>query len=552
MFTQNFHICILLAIFYGGSMTAVVLNKIGYYMCEPFNQGVQNIQSAWKGRRVDQIDTNLNSSERMTHMAVGVILLIPIINGIALAILESMGSANLFSKRGTEGFCPFTQPIILETVQNDEELDLQARIDGDALISDDFELPEEPQVSAAEYAARKQRFIDLMNQENNRFKEFDRLGNLYEEEMRAYNEEIRRFPDALQQFQRNRGADPVRAPQKPEPIEIPGHINPRITNFNLDEMLAPFRIDNEPEELSQFYDYANVPERMRRELDQCLRRYEGRIGDQERSAKTQLSRLIDFLIQKRPTFDGTQKEGAFKGQIRNICARIVDAHRNCVDQVNSQLESIMIDVIANFQTANGEAPNLQQYLINRAAYTNFQYMTNLIKEICSMEYPLERHVADLERAVKQRVADILQLQGELFRAGAILNFAHLEEYTENVINIFLNGRATNPNRIPNQEGHDRNPQLYRLNLELRQKESKYDPKQYLINNLRRLDAGARNLRNTILLWARKHYQLEAEDAQTEEFVRIISEDPVFTADEGGNLKYSALLYFLEEIGILMD
>ena len=531
--------------FEGVSVNCIIQGRAtNDFLCEPFDQGLQNIQTAWMGRRVDNISGKLDILDRITHVAAGLILLIPIINILVFNILKELSSTFVFASRIGQFMNGLLNDPVAVDPRSDDDLDLQARVDGETLTHQAFVLPQEPPATAEEYARRKQACIDALNQAP--YQGYDNQANAYEQALIEYRQQLRAHE--------HDPANPL--PALPVPPNVPLACANSILAFNLDVILNMYDGDLDPIRLEEFYDFARVPASIQRELSLHLRvRYEDqRLGQQQRMAKELLSKLFDFLNQKKPLFVGTDRENPFKAQVRNIFIRIEDAHHNCVDQVNSQLEAIVIDTIANFDTGNGQAETLHDYLIQRAAYSDFQYRSNLIKEICLMEYPNEHHLADLERAVKQKIAEMLDLGAQVMNAGAILNFHNIEEMAENVANIFLNGRPMDLDRIPDPQNriYQANPDKYIQQMRERQTASQCNAQQYLISNLRTPVAGnGRTLRNDMLIWARQYFHLEADDALTNQFIREISATPdELDASEGGPLKYGALLYYLDRIGIL--
>ena len=109
-------------------------------------------------------------------------------------------------------------------------------------------------------------------------------------------------------------------------------------------------------------------------------------------------------------------------------------------------------------------------------------------------------------------------------------------------------------RIPDPQNriYQANPDQYIQQMRERQTASQCNAQQYLMSNLRTTVAGnGRTLRNDMLIWARQYFHLEADDALTNQFIREISATPdELDASEGGPLKYGALLYYLDRIGIL--
>jgi hypothetical protein len=172
--------------------------------------------------------------------------------------------------------------------------------------------------------------------------------------------------------------------------------------------------------------------------------YEGDyLSSHARDALHSFSRLYDFLIQKKALFVNHPKEGLFKAEIRFIFEKINNAHNNCIDQVRSQLETLVVETIANYDAARtSQSQNSTAALRCMAARTLLSQKLRLISEICVKEYPREYHLADLELEVKRLLADSLGLSGQMFEVGAYYSsiLDDMEEKARNVAEIFLHGR----------------------------------------------------------------------------------------------------------------
>jgi hypothetical protein len=269
-------------------------------------------------------------------------------------------------------------------------------------------------------------------------------------------------------------------------------------------------------------------------------------------AKNLLSKLYDFFQRNRGLFPvGSEQEGLFKAQIRDTFDRIVDAHNNCVDQVLSQLESIICDVIADFESIRGQgAQTMVERIQNRTAFTLFKYRANLIRGICVSEYPDERHMADMERLVKQRLAAMMGMQGGVLNVGAQYGgmIQDADAKIENITHIFLFGEASAA-RLQ----QDGNGGLLTDAVTRRRREAQYNPETYLVNALKTYHGSERTLRNDLLLWVRSHYDLATDEAHTTNFVRALSAEPdVLDVENGGNLTHPGLLYLLDRTGVLVN
>lgn len=216
--------------------------------------------------------------------------------------------------------------------------------------------------------------------------------------------------------------------------------------------------------------------------------------------------------------------------------QIIDANNNCIDQVASQMESILVSVIGNFEIARAQGRQvLDPALENQAAYDLFKHKINLIKEICVREYPFDPHMPTFERVVKEELFRTGQVNPNVLAAGAQYAYMIDRSKVNNVVSIFQRGIALQATRPRHDYTQDQ-----------------FKPEEYFRDQLKIYHgAASRSLRANLLIWARDYFNLEADDEQTREFITAISVDPNgLTADQGGNFKDAALLYYLELIGVL--
>lgn len=489
---------------------------------EPFHQGVDNISACFSGKRTERIfqqavgqqaaETDLSLLDRVGSLVIGLLLLVPLINAVVFAILQAIDSSFVFQRAHFAPPAPLVYPLQIPGVPAApgaaqpipaDEAYLQRRNEGVAIVPDAPVL-QEPPATPEEYQRRK-------------------------------NAAIAQLPHYPERGHRN------------------FECSHEVVQYDLDAILARFNGDHNPERLAELYDYCGFPQARRRELDGCIREYSrAGLNDQKRMTKVLLSKLFDFFQISRPLFQaGTEQEVLFKAQIANTFDRIIDSHRNCVDQVLSQMETIISDTIADFESIRGQGiVTLRDRIISRTAFTLFKYRAHLIRQICAVEYPDEDHMADMERLVKQRLAGMMGMQGGVFDVGAYYDgmIRDLPAKIENIVSIFLFGQAS-PARI--QQDDQRG--LIDDRITTRRRESRYDPEQYLTNALRTYHGEAKSLRNDILLWVRQHFNLAADDELTTNFVRAISEEPdALDASEGGNMTHRAVLFVPTEIGIFRN
>ncbi len=486
---------------------------------EPFHQGIDNIRAGFEGKRVEQIfqhavgdlraprETDLTLLDRIGAVVVGIMLLIPLINAVVFAILRAIESPLVFQRDAAPDpgnpnpYVPYVPGGRRPAPVGMGELYLQRRSEG-LCLAPEMPVAQEAAAAPEEYIRRKEQAIA-----------------------------------ALPNYPAN------------------GHRNlvcrNEVLQYNLDDVLHRFSPDHNPERLAELYDFAQVEEQKRFGLNANFNRYNGaHINEREREAKNLLSRLFDFFNRNRGLFAaGSEQEGLFKAQIRDTFDRISDANNNCVDQVLSQLESIVCDVIADFESIRGQgAQTMLDRLSNRTAFTLFKYRANLIRNICVAEYPAEHHMADMERLVKQRLAGMMGMQGGVLNVGAQYGgFIHdVEVKIENIVHIFMFGEASAARLAQDAAAGGANAARRRL-------ESKYEPEAYLIDALRTYHGAERTLRNDLLIWVRQHFDLATDIPATTNFVRALSAEPdELDVENGGNLTHQGLLYLLEQTRILQN
>lgn len=465
---------------------------------DPYRYAVENFKESVSCRvaeaasaaiHVETQDTAADLLNRVARFAIGLILIVPLVNIVALHIFKLM-QINYVDDSVVAGNYWFG--LMTSSPTEDEEyLELINR--GDVLLPQEPE-PQAP-VGPEVYQQRKQQAIDALRPP---------------------------VPPELGDVRHFKCAD-------------------EIMDFNLDNILVRFDAGGDPARLSEFFDYAGVGYAKRWELEGYFRNYE---GEQTRQVlvRQYLSKLYDFLNQKKALFEGHARENLFKAEIRYIFDKIIDAHHNCIDQVLSQVEGIMLEVVASFETAHIRGGlTREQAIAHQAAYFLFRHKLDLVKTICVKEYPNEPHMADLERAAKQKLADILGLRGEIIEAGAHYNIINdMDMKASNVAHILLEGR-------PLEEYRGARVNLARAGR--RYAEDQFKPEKFFSDGLKTYHGEPRNLRNNILLWVRKYFDLETANDQTAQFVRAISEDEAFGADEGGDLNTPALLRFLTTLRI---
>ncbi|MCB1110661.1 MAG: hypothetical protein KDK64_06725 [Chlamydiia bacterium] len=135
-----------------------------------------------------------------------------------------------------------------------------------------------------------------------------------------------------------------------------------------------------------------LEERIKNQLKRNIARYTsgGRLDAQEEASKWYLNKILGYLILKLRAYQADfkktlkQKE-ELQDLIKNTFLAINDAHQNCVDQVLSQIQLIVVDVLDDFGMTE---------LQKGVAVALRKYVAGLIKEV--VRETGETHAADLE------------------------------------------------------------------------------------------------------------------------------------------------------------
>ena len=320
-----------------------------------------------------------------------------------------------------------------------------------------------------------------------------------------------------------------------------------VLEFDYDALLDRYDCHLNPLKLLNFFDYADPGEQYafhakRSRFTQILRTYPVGVeneSEQRIEIRKNLSRLsVIFEEQKTRVANSPAQIGALKQQIRLIVLQLIDAHDNCIDQVLTQLENIILHAIAT--ELKPEAASAQEQLHAQAALLLFNYKSNLIKSTCQKQNPNEPHMADLERALKQRAAPLLSLESQITSVGAA--FGSLVDDLETKLEAgckAVNRRYNNDPSFLNES-----------NLTDHWSDVDERPLSYLKSELKAADAFslAAPLRSNLLAWSSIYFSFNDED--TQEIVEAASEDPNFDFTNGGSLNQAGILWLLESAGII--
>jgi hypothetical protein len=259
-----------------------------------------------------------------------------------------------------------------------------------------------------------------------------------------------------------------------------------MLQFNLDKVLEGYPVDQEPTALCSFLDWAEVIlfKKISFGMVILLEKFKDIRGtDQYVMTKDLLSRLNSYFTQKRAqVVVGSLEELHLKEQFRHSVDKIIDASRDCIDQVLLQIQELMLSFAADDFTAIHSGDKQQGRMLFRAGHELCKYRMNLLKEICIRQNRNEQHVADLELAIMKELsnADVLGMQGSIFKIGTpyIRLLDNVPERAYLVLLEFLN---------------------------------EYKPLEYLVKQLKTPHGCMHNLRNELNTWAKTYYDIEEED-----------------------------------------
>jgi hypothetical protein len=501
-------------------MTAIC--SVNSFFVEPFHQGIDNLKAAFAGKRIEPLfqqtianrqsptEIQLSLLDRVSAALIGIILLIPLINTVAFAILRATQSSLVFQRSETG-------PLAPRYIAPSEPHEAPPPVD--------------PRSMEELFRQRKNEGISLAPQIR-----------------------IEREARLTQQEYSNRRTQALAAlPRYPADGHLGLGCNNQVLRYDLDVVLNRFNPHHSLERFLELYNYAEFDAGKRERLSNSFDQYaRGDLNPRALHVKHLLSKLFDFFDTNRILFAaGSEEEGLFKAQIRDTLEKILDAHQNCVDQVLGQLESIISDVIAEFEASrNDRGRTATDRFQDKIAFILFRLRSRLIQSICVAEYPDEHHMADMERLVKQSLAHMMGMGGGILDVGAQYGgmIVNADEKIEHIVNIFLFGEPSLA-RLAQDNAAGEIPN----NVKRRRLESRYDPEKYLIEALRTFYGSERTARNDLLIWMRDHFDLGTESEETRQFVRAFSEvrDEV-DIENGGNLTHQGLLYLLTEIGVFQS
>ncbi len=304
--------------------------------------------------------------------------------------------------------------------------------------------------------------------------------------------------------------------------------NANIMHFNVDAMIQKYAINQNPSALHDFCRWAQVDAEQSNRFRRALQKYTPpHESPAYQIVSDLLSRMHSYFTEKRTSIrEGAQNEAALKKQFHAIVAGINDADSNCIDQMSSQLQGMLLDLIAEDCTTTDDQRQLAR-IQYRAGHELCKYRLQLVKAICARENPKEHHMADLERLVMQQLAEPLGMQGEIFTTGAEYEWCirNKDDRVNVIANDFLN---------------------------------EYQPLGYLMRELRTPYSNTQQLRTDLIQWTVEHYGIleeNSENAMPTDMGRRLSADfdagTIGPFAEGGEWTPAATCFVLEAANLIM-
>lgn len=485
-------------------------------LIEPFNQGLYNLRDAFLGTKARAVaqqnldhraTTNqreLSLAERVSSAVVGLILLIPIVNSIVFKILSVAKSDLLYPS--------LSRSTVVESQQEVE------------IAAPSQQTPPPPQTPQPPPPEPPIVMLDL--------------SPITAEQMIARKRTALARLDAIENMIRP-GHDPMNE------LAIRFKPHSQILHFNLDQVLQRYPTAHPPSKLYDFLDWADIPQDAqlhfgpRREFRRAVEQFEDLtvLSTEKATIRSLLCHMAEYFEQQQTRITaGSPAEDTLKEQFNRIFSGLIDANRNCTDQMLSQVQTLVIDTIAEGD-AGENGSSAQSKILFRAGHALCKYRANLFKEILVRQNPSRSHMADFERQMMQHVAGRLGLQGTIFTVGAVYQFTgnwELEQLANQALATF---------------------------------QQEYKPVQHLLTELRTYHGIYQSLRNEMLPWSNNYFAIgeETDDTGTPAPANLSDGSPAphmdarmseeFTAlpaSDGGNLTLPALTMMMETLGLIHE
>ena len=469
---------------------------------EPFKHGFHNISNACSGTKLEVIDATaidnlpqfeyrgLSLAERVGSAIVGVLLIVPIVNVVVMLILKA-ANRDFIDPNIDVDIYPHRRRRYEE--QDDSEINITAPPNDEPIAPIDL-----TPISADQMIARKREAL-------NRLAEIQGMSSSAENTLSDLNSRFR--------------------------------LHSQILRFDLASVLQRYETTHRPSKLFDFLDWAGIPDDDEREnFRRIVLNFEEYINpsddepdrfydDRYATAANLLSKLAEYFSQQQARINrGSPEEAALKEQFGRVVTSIIDASNNCITQTISQVQTLLLDVIAEGDAAsNGNSTPTK--IIYRASLAMCKYRANLIKEIIARQNPNDPTIVYIEREVIRRVARLLGLNESIINSDA---------------NHYYDGYGTPPGRAA-----------------LRAFAEEYKPFEHLVKELRTYHGAYQPLRNEILIWAAEYYNFADEPGgnlpdgtAAPDMEARLSEDPDNVLNYGGNFNYPGLVLSLEALGLV--
>lgn len=317
--------------------------------------------------------------------------------------------------------------------------------------------------------------------------------------------------------------------------------SPEILSFDLEEILQKYDGNQRLDRWNIWFRYARPEGGQRTKFSRIL----DRLGENPNNEKYQLVRNLlgkihciltdkQARIQTLPIEEQFEAHRALKEEVGYIICRLIDADSNCIDQTLTQLEDIVIIVVASDLPQQKDMTSLLRY---KAAYILFRERIDCLKRLLITDSDPEisgnAHQADLEREVKKRAANCLGIKGKIFETGAQFSVNFTAEFTEQLVE-----RATN--RLCER--------FY----------DKYRPHEYFQNQCQTPTGDCKKFRNELMQWAADYYGLGSttigEDEIFDDLSKAVSNNPedldTMMSVAAVQLTRPGIQLFLEAAGII--
>jgi hypothetical protein len=450
-------------------------NRCMRVFVEPFAQGSHILKEAWRGKKIEVASLsisnptytsgkNLSLKERATAGFIGGLLIVPFVNIFVLKLLKVMTSDYVRPFGGLNGNISGAVPEFGE--------------EGNVQTSPIDTAPISPEAMA-----------------------------LRQREAIARLDQIERILPA--------GANST-------VINRHFQIKPAVHQFNLQSLLSRYEASanqHQPTELysADLLNWAEMEPGQRGPFQTAIDDYHNRRDDVRRVAVCKVfCVLVEYFAQMRPLARTNEQQNLLKQQFNRVVASIIDANTDCVNQMLSQLQTVLLDVVAEGDAMRGGRNSLQMKFNAFFGLLLCRYRTELLREILARQNPNFAHMPELERLAIQRLMDNLGIQGQIFEVG-----------------------ARGENLVSDAQG--------RIDRAIQAFTQEYKPVDYLLGLVRTYHGGNQVLRNRIMLWAFEYFQL----ANAADLDRRLSEDyDDMQASGGGNLTLAGVVFLLRELNIL--